>query len=262
MKNILKISLLFSLFSIFAFAKNSENIGIIKSMKGAVVVTRAGERMVANEGFVLYRDDTIRTIKFSKATIEFSDGTIVNLGKASKLRVNDYIFDGEHSKVALNAQEGIFQVITGKIGKINPHRFNVRTSSITIGIRGTKFDIRNENGLIDIGCFKGKVVLIGKSGSSAALSAGEAVHLKHQVFNQDDVVKESHSFFTLEDLNTGYYLMRDVNSKQGVVGYAKKGSKVVSKFKIDELANVDFGDNSYLEIDKRRFEKLKFLSNK
>lgn len=262
MKNILKISLFLSLFSIFAFAKSSENIGIIKNMKGEVVVTRAGERMVAKEGFVLYKDDTIRTVKFSKATIEFSDGTLVHLGKASKLRVNDYLFDGKHSKVALNAQEGVFQVITGKIGKINPHRFNVKTSSITIGIRGTKFDIRNENGIIDIGCFKGKVVLIGKSGSSASLSAGEAVHLKHQVFNQDDVVKEPHSFFTLDSLKTGYYLMKDINSKRGVVGYAKKGSKIVSKFYIDELASIDFGDNSYIEIDKRRFEKLKFLSNK
>jgi len=261
MKNIFKIGLILALVSVFASAKN-KSIGLIKSMKGQVAITRAGERMAASEGFVLYKDDTIRTVKFSKATIEFSDGTIVHLGKASKLRVNDYLFDGEHSKVALNAQEGLFQVITGKIGKINPHRFNVKTSSVTIGIRGTKFDIRNENGLIDIGCFKGKVVLTGRSGSSASLTAGEAVHLKHQVFNQYDVVKEPHSFFSLEDLNTGYYLMKDINSKQGVIGYQKKGTKVVDRFHIDELTSVDFDGNEFLEIDKERFEKLKFLANK
>jgi hypothetical protein len=244
-----------------AFASpKAKKVGMIKSIQGKVVIVRDGDRIDAKLNASLYNSDSIRTIKFSKVSIKFNDGTLVHLGKASELKVDDYIYDGKNSKVVLNAKEGLFQVITGKIGKINPNRFNVKTSSVTIGIRGTIFDISNINNQVDIGCFSGGISIIDKSGSSVKVNKGEKITLKHATFNQDDVVKAPHSFFTLTSLDSGYYIMQDINNAYGVVGYEKKGSKIISTFKINRLEDVSFGASSYLEIDKNKYQKLQFLA--
>ena len=115
------------------------SVGQIASLKGSCIVTRADKTLDATVGFKVEEKDILKTQDKAKAQIMFEDGTIVTIGKSSTFNISDYIYDTKSntSKVNFAFLEGSFKSITGKIGKIAPQKFNLRTKTATIGIRGT-----------------------------------------------------------------------------------------------------------------------------
>lgn len=80
----------------------------------------------------------IQSASGSKATLHFNDGTVVNIGSNSSFTIVNY--DSGLDPVAeFFVDWGSFKVLTGKIAKIAPLRFKVRTKTATIGVRGTYF---------------------------------------------------------------------------------------------------------------------------
>lgn len=80
----------------------------------------------------------IHSAAHSKTTLNFVDGTIVNIGPNSRFSVIDYSA-GEDPSADFRVDGGSFKILTGKIAKIAPTRFKVRTKTATIGVRGTYF---------------------------------------------------------------------------------------------------------------------------
>ncbi len=97
------------------------------------------QTIVVRAAFMVERYDTIKTDSDGSARILFSDETTIMLGKNTQFHVEEYLFDEskENSKASFNVQ-GMFNFMTGKIGKIAPKRFSIKTKSATIGIRGTE----------------------------------------------------------------------------------------------------------------------------
>jgi len=134
------------------------NIGNIMAMKGSAEVERSGSSVSAEMGMILLEGDAIKTAKKSRIQIMLKDSTIVTIGSNSSFSFDEYQFDGTaSSKLTMSTTRGFFRSVTGKIGKLAPQRFKVKTASATIGIRGTDFsgDIRGEREVFR--CYEGAI---------------------------------------------------------------------------------------------------------
>ncbi len=115
------------------------DIGTIMAVKGDAKVLRERGEVQAVGGLALLKGDNIITQERSRVQVMLKDETVVTIGAKSKFSFDEYIFDGANSKVAMSSSRGFFRSVTGRIGKLAPQRFKVKTASATIGIRGTDF---------------------------------------------------------------------------------------------------------------------------
>jgi len=137
MKNFIRYIAIFIFFDIALMATD---VGVITAIKGDVKVQRDTTSLDGVLGFSLKETDSVITADKSKAQIIFHDETIVTIGKNSNFSVAKYIYDNAHEPVVkFGLLRGAMKTITGKIGKIAPQRFEVKTKTATIGIRGTNF---------------------------------------------------------------------------------------------------------------------------
>lgn len=114
------------------------DIGKITVIKGEVEIQRGTHLLTdINSGTSIKKKDIIKTKDNGKLQLLFQDKTVINLGHNSNLNVSEYLFENHKSKADFSITKGIFKIITGKIGKINPTKFTIKTSSANIGIRGT-----------------------------------------------------------------------------------------------------------------------------
>lgn len=116
------------------------SIGKITSVKGEVYIQRETTTISAKVGSILELKDQIITKNNSKVILLFNDNTSITVGKSSTLEVRKYVFDTNtksNNKATFGFGKGIFRTITGKLGKLNPKGFKIKTSTATIGIRGS-----------------------------------------------------------------------------------------------------------------------------
>lgn len=148
------------------------NIGTVMAFKGSALVKQnSGEQTKVYSGLKLSQGDTIFTQKKSRVQVMLLDETVVTIGSNSKFSFNEYLYDGKKSKVTMSASRGFFRSVTGKIGKLAPQRFKVKTASATIGIRGTDFwGIVGEE-TEKVTCNRGKISILYK-GKTIIVTAG------------------------------------------------------------------------------------------
>jgi len=116
------------------------NIGSIVSYKGDVSVMRGDKTLIVTQkGFTIEEKDVINASKKSRAQIRFKDQTVITVGANSVLKVEQFLFgNAQNSKAEFGMLKGAFRSITGKIGKMSPKKFNLKTPTATIGIRGSQ----------------------------------------------------------------------------------------------------------------------------
>ena len=146
-----KLLILLLLLHVTLFA----SIGTIAAMRGDVKIERNAQKIEAKIGTKIEKKDTILTQKKSKAQVIMMDETVITIGSESIYSFNDYGNDHAQMKI----KKGFFRAITGKIGKIAPEKFKIKTRSATIGIRGTHFSGLIENGHEIIQCIRGKIIV-------------------------------------------------------------------------------------------------------
>ena len=155
MKYLLQLLAVTFLISSPLFAKA---VATITALKGDVRIHSTSVDIAATLGAKLEQNDSVITKEKSKAQIIFEDETIVTIGKNSNFSIKSYIFNNKESNVELNLIQGAMRTITGKIGKIAPSKFKVRTKTATIGIRGTNFTIvAREDGGQNVYCTYGAI---------------------------------------------------------------------------------------------------------
>jgi hypothetical protein len=136
------------------------NIGNILALKGSADVKRTTGVVSAVMGMTLQEGDEIITSKKSRVQVMLKDETIVTIGASSSFSFEEFKFDGsKNSKIAMRANRGFFRSVTGKISKIAPERFKVRTASATIGIRGTDFSGNISGDREVFRCYKGAIFI-------------------------------------------------------------------------------------------------------
>jgi len=152
-------------------------IGMIKDIKGKVIgIDENNVTKVLKLNSKVYIHEVIETFKNSKVKIVFKDNTQIIIGQNSKFRIDDYLFSKQNLRAKFSFFKGVFSSMTGKIGKIAPKRFILKTKNSLIGVRGTTVI-----GLVGIssdiiGCSSGVIQITSlSSGKYIILKAGEVV---------------------------------------------------------------------------------------
>lgn len=162
------------------------NIGNIMAVKGDAKVMRIEEMLKVTNGMELIKGDAIVTKSRTRVQVILKDETVLTIGPNSYFTFEDFIFDGSaDSKVEMKAKRGFFRSVTGKIGKVAPERFKVKTASATIGIRGTDFSGNIAPEVEVIKCYSGAIT-VEFDGGSKDIEAGMMLQLTHKVEAKDE----------------------------------------------------------------------------
>lgn len=135
------------------------NIGNVAALKGDANIFRNSKTLKIKSGMTLEVKDRIVTSSQSRVQVILKDDTVVTIGPDSSFVFDAYTFGTEaNSQVAMHIDRGFFRSVTGKIGKLAPERFKVKTVSATIGIRGTDFSALVSDNEEIISCYRGSIV--------------------------------------------------------------------------------------------------------
>ncbi len=142
---------LMMLSSSFAFAQTSPSAasGIVKIVTGDVrVLDTQGERALKSGDAVL-ENSRLMTGKQSSASLVLRDGTTLVLSENSQFIVEKFAFDAttQNGSMLINLLQGSMRMLTGLIAKINPDAIQVKTKTLSVGIRGTDFIVDTEEKL-------------------------------------------------------------------------------------------------------------------
>lgn len=171
--------ILFLTWTIALFSQVLASVGNISLLRGEADINRQGDVITAINLMDIENKDNISTKKDTKMQISFQDDTIITLGSSTTFSVNEYLEDGGNSKANFSIASGAFKVMTGKIGKLSPKEFMVKTVNATIGVRGTIFvgEVNfDASGKDYVSCLEGSIVVkSNKTGETTVLKSGEMV---------------------------------------------------------------------------------------
>ncbi len=141
------------------------SIGKVSALRGSADLFRNGEQKAVVKGMKLEEHDKIKTASNSKLQIVFNDKTVISLGQKSELSVDEYLYDDHNKKAKFSVTKGFFKSITGKIGKLAPKHFKIKTANATIGVRGTTIIAETTKKLDIIACSQGQIEVVSQRGS-------------------------------------------------------------------------------------------------
>lgn len=180
----MKILLMLFLLSITLFA----SIGSISMLKGKATVTRDGDVLKASTGDIIEEGDTINTFTKSRMQIILNDDTITTFGQNTEYTFDSYDADDDpHANMTLT--RGFLRTITGRIGKVAPNRFTLRTRNSTIGIRGTGWITYVDENVENTLCFKGAIT-VETADETFDVPAGNMLLMTDGVFKKYEADKD------------------------------------------------------------------------
>ncbi|WP_321325287.1 FecR domain-containing protein [Thiomicrorhabdus sp.] len=145
------------LFSLNTFA----DIGTVTALKGKAFIERFNQNIAVKTGLKITEKDIIHTANKSYVQIIFNDKTTITLGSNTIFAVSAYNFsDASHSQAKFDLSNGFIKVVSGKIGKLVPNKFKIKTKTATIGIRGTVFTVLTNKSKTRLSTLKGQTYLV------------------------------------------------------------------------------------------------------
>jgi hypothetical protein len=146
-------------------------VGKIVALKGSAQIVQGNLSKNAVLGSQLYKSDQIITHDNTKVQVIFQDETVVSIGKNTQFSIDEYVSEGAEATAKMSLFKGAVRTITGKIGKANPEKFQLKTKTATIGIRGTNFVVISEPASHDIAaCTQGAIFVTAQGGQVDVMS--------------------------------------------------------------------------------------------
>ena len=123
--------------------------GIAKIVTGDVRVSGTQGEQVLKSGDAIFEKTRLITGKQSSASVVLRDGTTLVLSENSQFNVEKFTFDAttQNGSILVNLLQGSMRMLTGLIAKINPEAIQVKTKTLSVGIRGTDFIVDTEDKL-------------------------------------------------------------------------------------------------------------------
>jgi hypothetical protein len=123
--------------------------GIVKIVSGDVRVRDAQGERALKSGDAVFENTRLMSAKDSSASMILRDGTTLVLGNNSQFEVQQFAFDATTQKgnIFVNLLQGSMRMLTGVIAKVNPESIQVKTKTLSVGIRGTDFIVETEDKL-------------------------------------------------------------------------------------------------------------------
>jgi hypothetical protein len=123
--------------------------GIVKIVSGDVRVRDAQGERALKSGDAVFENARLMSAKDSSASMILRDGTTLVLGNNSQFEVQKFAFDAttQQGNIFVNLLQGSMRMLTGLIAKVNPESIQVKTKTLSVGIRGTDFIVETEDKL-------------------------------------------------------------------------------------------------------------------
>ncbi len=119
--------------------------GEVEFSRGVGFAQSAGQLpRTLGKGLLLNEGDRLTTSDTALAVVKLQDGTRMTVRPGSEMVLQQYRFkqDAADNGMVMQLLRGGFRAITGLISKNSPNAARIQTSTATIGIRGTDFDVR------------------------------------------------------------------------------------------------------------------------
>jgi len=167
-----------AIYPLQAFAAPSA--GVAQFIAGDVNVRRAdGATTALVKGKDIESGQAILTGASGRAQVRFTDGGLVSLQPNTEFKVANYVdkADPKEDRFLVDLLRGSMRAITGLIGKRNRENYKVTTTTATIGIRGSGFNVGyNPDGSLGVTTeFDG--IEVCNAGGCVGLTAGESVRV-------------------------------------------------------------------------------------
>jgi hypothetical protein len=127
----------------------AQDVGQIKTARGAVHIERAGQKVPATVGTRVQQSDTVVTGADGSVGITFVDNSLLSAGPNSSLAIERYSFNPTTHSGAFDSSlsRGTLSVVSGKIARQTPGAMTVKTPAAILGVRSTEFVVRADDGV-------------------------------------------------------------------------------------------------------------------
>ncbi len=129
-------------------ASASEKIGTMKLVEGEVkVISLSGTQVLAKSGHELVAGDKLVSGNNGSASLVLRDGTVLMLSAKSTLDLKNFTFDSTTNagSMLLSLTKGTMRAVTGLIAKRNPNAVEIKTPTLSVGVRGTDFVVNADD---------------------------------------------------------------------------------------------------------------------
>jgi hypothetical protein len=133
--------LLFVSSSLFdAGAQPAPKIGAATAIENDVVGRLGTSVAKLNVGSEVFQNQFVRTGTASTANLQFMDETSLSLSPSTEIRLDRFVYEpGRKSgNVVLDVPRGVVRFITGTL---ESRSYTIKASFVTVGVRGTTFDV-------------------------------------------------------------------------------------------------------------------------
>jgi hypothetical protein len=146
------LAIFFAWLSLPVFAQtdgSSSRAGIVKVVNGDVRVRDVQGERALKSGEAVFENARLISGKDASASVVLRDGTTLVLSANSQFEVQKFAFDATTQKgnIFVNLLQGSMRMLTGLIAKVNPEAIQVKTKTLSVGIRGTDFIVETEDKL-------------------------------------------------------------------------------------------------------------------
>ena len=164
----------------------SANIGSVTALKGDAKLSHQKSVTDLTLHASIAEKDHINTSKKSRVQVILKDDTVITIGPESEYYFEAFQQEGD-VQVKMRIDHGFFKSVTGKIGKIAPERFKIKTRASIIGVRGTQFMAYVAEDEEMIGCIQGAIVVWTNSGLTFDVPAGKMLIYKDGEWTLKDI---------------------------------------------------------------------------
>ncbi|MBL0251919.1 MAG: FecR domain-containing protein [Polaromonas sp.] len=127
-------------------ANGDDKAGIVKMVSGDVRVRNGQGERALQPGDTVKTSDRLITGKQSSGSVVLRDGTTLVLTENSQLVLDKFAFNAttQDGNILINLLQGSMRMLTGLIAKVNPAAIQIKTKTVSVGIRGTDFIVETE----------------------------------------------------------------------------------------------------------------------
>ena len=150
-------------------AAQARSAGLIARLVGSVNVQHGPRVALASSGTKVFWGDMVTTLSDGRARIQLDDGSILNVGSNSNLKIVQH--DAVNQRTELQLAYGRIRASAVRLAR-SGSSFQVRTPTAVAGVVGTGFDLSYENDISSLSVTEGSVNFCNLQGQCVTVGAG------------------------------------------------------------------------------------------